>query len=297
MPSNFAIAGPRVAIAGAGRLGQALAHLLAARGVNVTAIAGRDRERTLDAAAFAGAGVQAVEWEQLPRYADHVLLTVPDDALGGAAARLARAGLHAGVVLHCSGATPAAALAALAEAGVARGVFHPLQTIPTREAGVLALPGAAYGVIAEGAAAEWALDLVDRLDGRALRIAAADQARYHAAAVLASNAITGLVDAAVMLMEKAGVAPTVALNALAPLVRAATENTLASGAARALTGPVERRDRGTVAAHLAALQDDAPIREVYRALGLQLCHLARRKHPGADYGEMEQLLEKGSLSK
>jgi predicted short-subunit dehydrogenase-like oxidoreductase (DUF2520 family) len=270
--------------------------LLAERGANVVALAGRHRALTLAAAAFAGARVRAAAWEELPALADHILLTVPDDALSEAADRLARAGMRDGVVLHCSGASSVASLAALSEAGVACGVLHPLQTIPTCAAGLERLPGCVYAVIAEGAAAEWALDLVKRLDGHSLRIAAADQPRYHAAAALASNGIAALLDAAVILMGQAGIARDDALDALAPLVRAATENTLTLGPVEALTGPVERNDAGTIAAHLAALDGDATIRELYRAASRQLCDLARRKHPHTDYRGIETMLEKGSPS-
>jgi predicted short-subunit dehydrogenase-like oxidoreductase (DUF2520 family) len=282
-----------IAIAGPGRVGQALARLLRERGAPVAAIAGRDPARTAAAARFAGPGVRAVTWNEVPALADRILLTVPDDALAAAAQALADAGLRAGVVLHTSGARPPDVLAPLKQAGVACGVFHPLQTVPSPERGLAALPGASYAVIGDDAAVRWALELVHRLDGQALRIRAADQPRYHAAAVLASNAIVGLIDAAVILLEEAGIEPGDALRALAPLARAATENALAAGPLAALTGPVERGDAQTVAAHLAALaRTDARIHELYRAATAQLCDLSRRKHPGRDMAPLERLLRK-----
>ena len=57
------------------------------------------------------------------------------------------------------------------------------------------------------------------------------------------------------------------------------------GPLRALTGPVERGDRGTIATHLRALAN-APVPEsvkaLYRAAGLHALNMARRKKPGAD---------------
>jgi predicted short-subunit dehydrogenase-like oxidoreductase (DUF2520 family) len=84
-----------------------------------------------------------------------------------------------------------------------------------------------------------------------------------------------------------------ALRALTPLIRASVENALAMGPLRALTGPVERGDSGTIAAHLRALSGSGTpesVNGLYRAAGFHALNMTRRKKPGADRNDMEALL-------
>jgi predicted short-subunit dehydrogenase-like oxidoreductase (DUF2520 family) len=72
--------------------------------------------------------------------------------------------------------------------------------------------------------------------------------------------------------------PETALQALAPLARASLENALAMGPAQALTGPVQRGDGSTVAAHLKALRGmPGTVQALYRAAGLHTLVLARQR--------------------
>lgn len=256
-------------------MAQALGRLLVEAGCHVAAVAGRHPARTETAARFVGA--EAVNLEQLPRLATRLLIAVSDDAIATVADTLARAGAREGLALHTSGVHGPEALAPLAEAGFSCGALHPLQTVATPEQGVNALKGAAFAVTAEGPAAAWAAEIVRLARGWMLAIPADRRAAYHAAAALASNCVVALLDAAVMLMNAAGIERAAALRALAPLVRASCENALALGPAAALTGPVRRGDTETVRRHWQAL-GSAPgeLRELYRACSLHLIRLARK---------------------
>src|SRR5580698_6244871 len=109
---------------------------------------------------------------------------------------------------------------------------------------------------------------------------------------MASNYIVTLIDASVTLMKLAGIPQESALQALAPLIRASVSNSLSMGPAQALTGPIERGDEQTVAAHLAAL-GKAPesVRQLYRYAGLHTIEVAGRKSQSIDRGKIEALLK------
>lgn len=266
-----------IAIAGTGRVAQALGRLLRERGEPVAAVAGRDPQRARAAAAFIGK-VSAAPFSALPRVVSRVIVAVSDDAIPAVASALAGAGMRTGMALHTSGARGPEALAPLAGRGVSCATLHPLQTVATPEQGVEALPGSFFGVAGEGDAAAWAEHMILLLDGRALRIPAGKEPLYHAAAVMASNYVAALVDAAAMLISAAGVAPEDALAALAPLVRASAANALTLGPERALTGPIERGDLATVAGHIEALRAvPRELRDFYRAAGLHALEVARRR--------------------
>lgn len=286
-----------IGIAGAGRIGQALARLLRDRGEPVSAIAGRDFERTAAAAAFVGNGVHPVSYGELPALCSRVLIAVPDDALDSVVRILAKT-ICGGVALHTCGARGPEALAPLEAQGVACAALHPLQTVPTPEQGLTALPGSAFGITgSESPALAWALEIVALLDGEALQVSSQQRPLYHAAAVMASNYPIAVLDAAVILMKEAGIEEPLAMRALTPLIQASVANALAVGPLQALTGPIERGDSGTITAHLRAL-DGSPapesVKALYRAAGLHTLDMTRRKRPGADRDEMELLLSKAA---
>lgn len=287
---------PPIGIAGAGRVAMALGRLLATSGAPVSVLASRNPEHAKSAAAFIGTGVQAVSYAELASRAERILIAVSDDAIEGVAEILANAGMNAGAALHTCGGHGPEILASLSARGVSCGAFHPLQTIATPEQGLGSLPGSTFALTAEGAAADWGEDIAKRLSATLLRIPADRRAIYHAAAVMGSNYLVALIDAAVSLMNEAGIGEAEARAALGPLARASVENVLRLGATNALTGPIQRNDLRTVAGHLRALEA-APgtVREAYRVLGLHAVALARRASgPEADRNSMEALLRDGA---
>lgn len=268
----------RIGIVGAGRIAQSLGWLLHHLGGNVVATASRSLPSAEKAAAFIGPSVRPVLLPELISQADHLLLAVTDGALRTVAEQLADGGFSGEIVLHTNGSAGPAILASLASAGIATGVLHPLQTVPTPEQGLVNLPGSYFTIGGDPKAVAWAADIVNILDGHALQIAEDCWPLYHAAAVMASNYQSALIDAALELLTYSGLDPAVALSAIAPIVRAATENILSSGPAQALTGPIQRGDADTVRRHLSALSSISPETcRLYVAAGLRTLPIAARR--------------------
>lgn len=198
-----------------------------------------------------------------------------------AAAELAGHGPAA--VLQTCGALGPSHLSPLPRQGVPCATFHPLQTFPSPDAGVRALPGSTFGVCGSGTAVVWCETLAGAMGGATVRIEEDRLPLYHAAAVMASNAAVGLVDASVGLMELAGVDRSRGRRAVRPLMDASFENAHTMGAQHALTGPVMRGDAGTVRSHLDAMRDcGEPLRALYRAFGEYLLAVAVRRGLAAE---------------
>jgi predicted short-subunit dehydrogenase-like oxidoreductase (DUF2520 family) len=85
---------------------------------------------------------------------------------------------------------------------------------------------------------------------------------------VASNHLVALLGQVERLAADAGVP----FDAFLPLVRATLDNVDELGPARALTGPVARGDRGTIARHLDALDEDEV--DAYLALAREAARLA-----------------------
>ncbi len=287
-----------IGIAGTGRLAQALARLIAICGGRVTAVAGRNPARAEAAARYAGDGVRAVFFCELPLVAEHIVIAVADSAIEQVAAEIASAPALPAVVVHTCGAKDAGCLSSFKSRGVACGVLHPLQTAPTPDAGLTGLRGCFWGVSGDQEARDWAAGIVRLVGGEVIEVPEGANALYHSAGVMASNLVVAAIGAAQRVFCQAtGAPPPVALRALAPLAMAAVSNALARGPEAALTGPVERGDAGTVAAHRAALAA-APLaaREFYRAASLQALDLAVAKglapHAAAILKEILQKTDK-----
>ncbi len=256
-------------------MAQALGRLLHLRGEPVALIASRNIEQARKTAAFIGPNVEAVTYSGLAKRAQRILIAVPDAAIESVAATLA---LDTGIVLHTCGSRGPEALHVLAARGIFCGAIHPLQTISDPESGASALDGAAFAISGDAPAAAWAERIACLANGRILRISAEHRPLYHAAAVMASNYITALLSAAQTLLIAAEVDPQEALLALGPLAKTSLGNALRQGPVAALTGPIERGDVSTIAAHLSVLESvPGPIPLLYRAAGLETLELARTK--------------------
>jgi predicted short-subunit dehydrogenase-like oxidoreductase (DUF2520 family) len=267
-----------IAIAGTGRIAKAIGALLSRSGVRIAAVAGRSAD---------GATVSI---SQLPRHANHILIAVSDDSIPQVAAELAAAGLRDSTAVHTSAAAGPEALALLRSTGNSIGVLHPLQTVPSVERGIETLPGATYALAGDERATAWARELVRLLGGNTLAVDPQRWGLYHAAAVMACNYQVTLVDAALELMEIAGINRIEAQGALAPILRTTMENILLQGPEAALTGPIRRGDIGTIATHLEALKAASPAtKRLYVAAGLRTIAVAAL--PPAVANELTRLLE------
>ena len=244
-----------VAIVGAGRVGTALAVLLAGAGHRLVAVSGRDATRTRTEKFLPGETViPAVE---AVRDAELVLIGVPDDAISETAEGIAgsvRDGAH---VAHVSGSAPLSDLDPVVRAGAHALSLHPLQTFPDVEAGIARLPQSFFAVTA-AAEDEYAVaeKLVDDIGGRSFRLPDDRKALYHAAAVFSSNYLAVTQRVAELLFTLAGVEDPV--SRFEPLARSTLDNVFELGPSEALTGPASRGDAGTIRRNLEALGAEAP---------------------------------------
>ena len=222
-----------------------------------------------------------------------VFLSVPDELLPEISMVLAAHGRAPSgcVAFHLSGALGTDPLAPLVERGYAVGTLHPLQSLADSVRGAELLPGSCFALSGEPPAMATGRRLLHHLGSPAVTVPVARRPLYHAAAVMASNFMTGLVSAASRLMVAAGVDEEDALGAILPLTRGSLENLEEMGPGRALTGPVARGDVETVRLHLRALEPRE--RSLYAAMGREILALAREaglEDEVAD--ELHQLFER-----
>jgi predicted short-subunit dehydrogenase-like oxidoreductase (DUF2520 family) len=246
-----------IAVLGAGRVGTALAVLWSRAGHRIVAVAG-GRE-TRERAATHLPGVPVLDPTEAAQEAEVVVIATPDATIAEVCERIAMAGSirSRSSVAHVSGATGLDALDAAAYIGATTFSIHPLQTIPSVEAGVDRIPGAGFAVTATTEHGEaLGTRLAEDAGGRPFGLADDMKALYHSAGVFASNYLVAITAIAQQIEAEAGVEDVG--EHLATLQVATLENIRLVGAAEALTGPAVRGDAVTVERNLEALAERVP---------------------------------------
>ena len=280
---------------GAGRLGTGLASGFARAGMNVVAIASRT-SASAQKLAKRVRGARACAPQEVADRADIAFLTVPDDAIEGLAASLRwREGA---ACVHCSGAADLDVLKKAVADGALAGGFHPLHMFGEAGEPAGALAGCAIALTGPDALVQRLARLARALDARPLRLPEGGRALYHAAANFSGAFVIALVQEAIALWGKLGIAETDALAALLPLLRGTADNVEKLGAAGGLGSAIARGDAGTIRRHLDVLARQGPDSlELYRILSLRTIPLALAKgtlEPAAAK-EIAALLEESIL--
>ena len=273
----------RIALIGPGRLGQAVGALLRQAGYPITAIVGRDQQRTREAAQFIGAALMATTDLIRCSRADLILCCVGDDQLaplGEALVEILADHPHP-TVIHFSGRHRAVILRPDDPRTAHWRVMsiHPLQTFASGEQGLKSLPGSFCAVEGKKELFPLGAKLSLELGCQPFRLRSEDKERYHAAACMASNFVTTLFHQATTLMAETLEDPAMAATVLAPIFQTAVTNTLSLGPHQALTGPIVRGDVDTIRGHLEQLAEHNPaILPCYLELAEQTRRLALDSH-------------------
>lgn len=277
---------------GAGKVGFSLGKYLTTRGAAVAGYYDPDRQAAAEAARFTGSSSYG-DMQRLVRDAELIFLTVPDGRISQVFRQLRAESedlLTGKILCHCSGSMSSGeAFDGIEDTGAFGYSVHPLFAVSDRFETYKELGGAFFSLEGDPSHLN---DMAAFLKGAGLTFQIIDPAaktKYHLAAVVASNLICGLIGQAEQLLRECGFAPEDALKALSPLIEGNVEHALATGPVQALTGPVERGDVTTLRKHLSVC-DSEDDRQLYRLLSRKLLMLAKEKHPGRDYNELETFL-------
>lgn len=260
MPSE--ILQSSLVIVGLGRAGRALARSWISAGGRLLEVVGRDRP-SAERVAREFPGARARGFEEFSSPCDLLVLAVPDDLLAPAARGLAdRARCR--TAFHLSGALSSDVLGPLRDAGAAVGSIHPLRAFTG--AASETWDGAFVAIEADPAVAQTAAAFVAAVGGRGHPLSKEGKALYHAAATLAAGGSVGILSVAERVWVLAGLPEAEARRALGELSVRAVSAAGARPFEDAFTGPVARRDLGTVRAHRDALSGQPEALQLYRLL-------------------------------
>jgi predicted short-subunit dehydrogenase-like oxidoreductase (DUF2520 family) len=201
-------------------------------------------------------GAEAIDnLNQVNPETDLFIISVKDDAIIPTAQELAK---YQKLIVHTSGATDLASLSAVYSKA---GVLYPLQTLSKiREVDFSTVP-----LCIEGAGNDVTLlleQLAQTISKRIYRVDSYQRRVLHLAAVFACNFPNYLYSVAQQLLAE----QNMEFEMLRPLILETAQKVQDHLPIEVQTGPAERNDQNTIAAHLQMLHNEPLLQELYNIL-------------------------------
>ncbi len=282
----------RIGFIGAGRVGFTFGKYLVERDMCVSGYYSRNRNSSKEAAAFTKTKYYETI-EELVKVSDTLILTVPDGSIREVYLKVIESDIEGKILCHCSGMLSSEVFSGIRERGAFGYSVHPIYAVSDRLTSYQGFSRAYFTIEGDERRLQELKDMIASLGNPVEIIRPEAKARYHGAAVFASNFVAGIYDCAKELLLSCGLSAGFAENALRSLFLDGAKNIADFGVEAALTGPVERADLETVQSHLGALGGEE--REIYRLLSKRLLKIAERKNPDRDYGGFVQALREKSF--
>jgi predicted short-subunit dehydrogenase-like oxidoreductase (DUF2520 family) len=278
---------PRIAIVGAGRLASSLAVALRESGYIISEIVSRDTSSSRRRARALARKVdaRAATLRKALLDAEVLWFCVPDREIRRAAQSLAKTEKGSPrYVIHSSGALLGKELAALRKQGASVASVHPLMTFVAGSRP--SLTGVPFALEGDSSALRAARRIVQHLGGEAFLLRASRKSAYHAWATFTSPLWLAFLVTLEESARAAGLTRKAARRMSLPILRQTLENYVRLGPEHSFSGPIIRGDVETVAKHLAVLQGQPRVRDVYTALA----QVALEKLPTKKRKELQRLL-------
>jgi predicted short-subunit dehydrogenase-like oxidoreductase (DUF2520 family) len=283
----------RVGFIGAGRVGCAMAFHFERLGYRVAGITDTKPKQAWVVYGLMKECYERLSSRDVAAGSDVLFLTVPDTHIVPVYHSVRKWLIPGTIVAHCSGAFGVDVFEGAKEQGLGTLAMHPVQSLWSHAQSIRSLPGSFFALDGTATGLRFGRHFVRQLRGGFVIVRGRDRPLYHAMCVFASNFISALLDSAETAAGELGISRKRAARMLAPLARTVLENAVDRGAAASLTGPVERGDAVTVAAHIRELRRRVPrLVPAYRAMSQILVDMARREGlEGAAVRKVRAVLE------
>ncbi|SHF42732.1 Predicted oxidoreductase, contains short-chain dehydrogenase (SDR) and DUF2520 domains [Fodinibius roseus] len=259
-----------ITVIGLGALGTALTEAFASHNIKIKSVFNRNEQRAGTVAVTQKVATASSFPSELDQLGEVVFLTVTDAAIAGVAARLSALGgdLSGKTFVHCSGNESAALLDPLKEKGARTTSMHPLQTFNARS-GASDFKDIYFSLQGDAAVFPLLERMAHLLGAETLSVTEEQKSHLHVAAVLASNYLITLLDAATDTGGLSGLDKKQVREALYPLIGTTLKNVQSTSFKEAISGPIVRGDVETVTRHLQLLRNQQGLLGLYTVLGQQ----------------------------
>ncbi|MCR4435530.1 MAG: DUF2520 domain-containing protein [Clostridiales bacterium] len=274
----------KIGFIGAGKVGTAFGRYLKENRVEVLGYFSRSASSAKKAALFTD--TLCLSLGELVAGCEYIFITTPDDAIASVWNQIKDFNIEDKKIFHMSGSLSSHIFCGIEDCRAYGYSLHPL--FPFSHPEVFKELQNAFFTI-EGRNLNLIQDFLDAAKIKHFPIQGENKAKYHAAAVFASNYIVCLAEISKEILIQCGM-PRELEKSIYPLLAGAVNNIANYGIDRALTGPIVRGDTGTVKKHLEALTD---YQDLYRSLGKVAVSLSYKRGAIGENkrNELNKLLE------
>lgn len=268
----------RIGFIGAGKVGYSLSKYLNSTYNNVLGIYSKNHQDAIDCAKFSVSEYYK-ELELLVQDCDTLFLTINDDAIKSVVEELKKLNIRNKILIHTSGCHSSNIFDTLKENNKCISL-HPIYAFNSKFNSYEGIKDIYFTY--EGSYVE---EIINFFPNRIIKINSKDKIKYHAACVMISNFICGIVYEAEKIFKDIGFKD---INPFMPLLENNIKNISNYGVLDSLTGPIIRNDSETVLKHIKSL--DGLDLDIYKNISKILIEMSLMKNNN-DYSKIINLLE------
>jgi len=257
---------------GAGNLGLSIASALQKSLGRITGLYDPDEVNQKKAVMVLECPVLSIE--DLAKSSDVLLFAVPDEEISRVFKHIHPRLSETSLLVHFSGVLSSEVFG---NAPI-RISAHPTRAFPQSTTDANAFKNVLFALEGTECAVDIFQPVLEEIGANCFTISADAKPLYHTVCVMASNLVVGLLEATTKLSTKTGVDKGIMRQCILELSSGAiTDARAAETLAKALSGPVVRGDRTTVALHLKVLERFPAQRKLYRMLSQWVLELAKER--------------------
>jgi len=280
----------KVCIVGAGRVGTTMAAVIAnlrAPDLILKTVYSLHEESLKRAARYIGANSSSVLFtrkiSECTEGSNCIFICTPDDVIEKACNNVINTGFSdfsGKLFAHFSGAKPLNVLSRALDVNAFIASMHPIKSFASIENSIKTMQGTIFGVTFQKNCPEdikkVILYIIHDLGGQSVEVVDELKSLYHASACVASNYLVALINYAVKIHERIGIAPEESLKGLMGLIEGTIDNIKKLGTKKALTGPIARGDVGTIKEHIKNFNAQFEEKDIstYKVLGRETSSIA-----------------------
>lgn len=220
---------------------------------------------------------------------DTIILSTPDGAIKKVWEELPKEHISGKMICHLSGSLSSDVFSGIERYDAYPVSIHPLVAFSDKESVYHQLNQVSFTLEGHPFAVRKWHTVFEKTGNAVIEITKEMKPLYHAAASMLSNHVVAVLETGYEILERCGFSEEEARSFSSVLVKNNVENVIKDGAVKALTGPIERGDMGTVNKHLSVLNEKE--QEIYKACGKELISISKKKNPKQDYSGLEDIFK------
>lgn len=277
----------KIGFIGAGRVGFSLGKYFFEKGLSISGYYSRTYRSAYEASKFTDSNCYE-KLNDLIKNSDTIFITTPDDVIHDIWNEMCNLNIKDKIICHTSGSLSSEIFSNINNSGAFGYSIHPMFPFCDKFNDYKKLNTAYFSIEGDTKYLDYLYSVLVSLGNKVLLMKPQNKKLYHLANVTVSNLVLSIINLGCEYLNKCGISNEDAINAFFPLIESNIKNLKENGVLRAITGPVERGDIGTIKKHIEVIPSED--KEMYKCLSSNLLKLSKIKNSEVNYGELEEYL-------